>query len=88
MPLPTSTAMPAGESIGAEPAHEGVHHDGRALRRGSRVPLTREAIEVALDLVAQFAGPATCMEPGRSPCGDAHRVIRTTRTGGLMTFDC
>jgi hypothetical protein len=51
------------------------------------VPLTREVIEVALDLVAQFAGPPPGVEPGRSPGGYAHRVIRTTHTGGPMTFD-
>ncbi len=87
MPLPTSTTMPTGASMAPSPRNECVRHDGRALRRGSRVPLTREAIEVALDLVAQFAGPTTGMEPGRSPCGYAHRVIRATRTGGPMTFE-
>jgi hypothetical protein len=51
------------------------------------MPFTREAVEEALDLVAQFAGPTTGIESGRSPRGYAHRVIGTTHTGGPMTFD-
>ncbi len=51
------------------------------------MPLTRKAIEVDLDLVAQFAGPTIGMESGRSPCGYAHGVIGTARFGGPMTFD-
>jgi len=52
------------------------------------VPLTREAIEVALDLLAQFAGPPGGIESGRSPRGHAHRVVGATGTGRPMTFDC
>jgi hypothetical protein len=70
-----------------EPAQECIHHDGRPLRGGSRVPLTREAIEVALDVLAQVAGPPIGIESRRSPRGHAHRVVGTTRTGGSMTFD-
>ena len=51
------------------------------------MPLTREAIEVALDLVTQFVGPTIGIESSRAPCGYPHRVIRTTHAGGPMTFD-
>ena len=51
------------------------------------MPLTRDAIEVVLDLIAQFARPTPGIEPGRSPCRYAHWVLGTTRTGGSMSFD-
>ena len=51
------------------------------------MPLTRKVVEEALDLAAQFAGPPTGVESGRSPCGLAHRVVGTAPAGGPMTFD-
>ena len=51
------------------------------------MPLSREAIEVALDVLAQVTGPPVGMESRRSPRGGAHRVIGAARTGGLVTFD-
>jgi len=51
------------------------------------VPFVSQVVEVVLDQVAQVGGPTIGVESGSSTRGDPHRVIRTTRAGGAMTFD-
>ncbi len=51
------------------------------------MPFASQVVEVVLDQVAQVGGPTIGVESGSSTRGDPHRVIRTTRAGGAMTFD-
>ena len=51
------------------------------------MPFVSQVVEVVLHQVAQVGGPTIGVESGSSTRGDPHRVIRTTRAGGAMTFD-